>query len=182
MTLVGGTAPAGSSYTRNVLMGRDAQQRAIGQLISGARLGQGGALLLVGEPGAGKTALLRHASDDIADMGVLRAVGNESEREIPFGGLSLLLRPALELIDRIPGPQAEALEAALALRPGRGADRFAVGAATLSLLCRYAETRPVAVFVDDLHLWDRPSSEALAFAAHRLAVGPGRAAGHGQDR
>ena len=99
-------------------------------------------------------------------------MGNESEREIPFGGLSQLLRTALELIERIPGPQAAALEAALALRPGRGADRFAVGAATLSLLCRYAETRPVAVFVDDLHLWDRPSSEALAFAAHRLQSDP----------
>lgn len=155
-----------------MLIGREPERQIVDRLVAGARVGQGGVLVITGEPGVGKTALLQDAAGRIADMCVLHAVGSESEREIPFGGLSQLLRPALDQMDRIPAPQAEALGAALALRPGRAADRFAVGAATLSLLCRWAETRSVTVFVDDLHLWDRPSAEALAFAAHRLSADP----------
>jgi len=155
-----------------VLIGRESERQIVDRLVAGARVGQGGVLVITGEPGVGKTALLQDAAGRIAGMSMLRAVGSESEREVPFGGLSQLLRPALDQMDRIPGPQAEALGAALALRPGRAADRFAVGAATLSLLCRWAESRSVAVFVDDLHLWDRPSAEALAFAAHRLTADP----------
>ncbi|HEY4569179.1 MAG TPA: LuxR C-terminal-related transcriptional regulator, partial [Kribbella sp.] len=107
---------------------------------------------------------------------ILRARGAEAEREVPFAALHQLLRPALSSLDRIPGPQQSALESALALgsRPeaGNSADRFAVGAATLSLLCRYAEDAPLALIIDDAHLLDRPSAEALLFAARRLVADP----------
>ncbi len=109
-------------------------------------------------------------------MRVLRATGLESEREVPFGMLLQLLRPALGALDGIPSIQADALAAALALpRPSASLDspdRFTIGAAVLSLLCRYAEDGPVAVVVDDLHLADTPSATALTFAARRLAADP----------
>ena len=96
----------------------------------------------------------------------------EAEQEVPFGGLLQLLRPALAELDRIPPPQRRALAAALALSEDAAGDRFAVGAATLSLICRYAESSPVALVADDVHLLDRPSAEALLFAARRLVADP----------
>jgi DNA-binding CsgD family transcriptional regulator len=155
-----------------VLIGRASERQALERLISGARIGQSGVLVITGEPGVGKTALLDYAVDAATGMGLLRAVGSESEREVPFGGLLQLLRPALGLLDQIPEPQADALAAALALRPGRAGDRFAIGAGTLSLMCRYAEERPLAIVIDDLPDLDRPSAQAVAFAAHRLMADP----------
>src|SRR5438132_6236167 len=119
------------------------------RLLADARLGRSGVLALVGEPGIGKTALLEHAAASAAGMRVLRARGIESEAQVPFGGLLELLRPALGAVDRIPPPQADALQGALALRPGSAQDRFAVGAATLSLLAAHADEGPLLVLVDD---------------------------------
>jgi len=157
-------------------VGRDAEQQAIDQLFAAARLGTSGVLAVSGEAGAGKTALLRHAESSLGDMRVLRATGIEAEREIPFAMLLQLLRPALDQLGTIPTAQADALAAALALPGSSGAaapvDRFAVGAGLLSLLCRYAEDCPLAVVVDDLHLADAPSIEALVFAARRLDADP----------
>jgi DNA-binding CsgD family transcriptional regulator len=156
-----------------MLVGRTPEVRTIGRLVAGARLGQAGALAILGEPGIGKTALVDHVVTDLADgFALLRATGTETEQDLAFAGLSQLLRPALGLLDQIPAPQADALATALALRTGRPGDRFAIGAATLSLLCRYAEQAPVTVIVDDLHLLDRPSAEALIFAARRLHTDP----------
>ncbi|WP_090004047.1 ATP-binding protein [Lentzea albidocapillata] len=155
-----------------MLIGRESERRQVERLVASARLGHGGALAVTGEPGVGKTALLRFAAGCATGMHVLQAAGSEPEREIPFGALHQVLRPALDRLDEIPGPQAQALSVALALRSGPAVDRFAVGAATLSLLCRFAEDRPVAVLLDDLHLVDRPSADALAFAARRLAADP----------
>ena len=139
-------------------------------------------LAVIGEAGIGKSALLGYAEEQAGGMNVLRARGVQSEAQIPFAGLFELLRPALAWIDRIPGPQADALESALALRPARDQDRFAVGAATLSLLAAYADEAPVAVLVDDAHWLDGSSADALLFAFRRLvadpvAVDPGRAGG-----
>ncbi|WP_246293166.1 AAA family ATPase, partial [Lentzea indica] len=153
-------------------MGRESERRQIERLVASARIGHGGVLAITGEPGVGKTALLHCAAECATGMNVLWAAGSEPEREIPFGALHQVLRPALDRIDEIPAPQAQALSVALALRPGTTSDRFAVGAATLSLLCRFAEDRPVAVLLDDLHLFDRPSADALAFAARRLVADP----------
>ena len=126
----------------------------------------------MGEAGIGKTALLDYAAQQAEGMQVLRARGVESEAQIPFASLLELLRPAVPMLERIPRPQAVALEGAFALRPGPSQDRFAVGAATLSLLAAYAEQGPVAVLLDDVHWLDDSSAQALLFAFRRLVADP----------
>ncbi|TQN42740.1 regulatory LuxR family protein [Blastococcus colisei] len=155
-----------------MLVGRDHERRLIDGLLSAARIGQSAVLVLVGEAGIGKSTLLEDAAAAATGMRQLRATGTESEAEVPFGALLQLLRPALVHLDRIPPPQADALASALALRKSPGGDRFAIGAATLSLLSRFAEDQPVALLVDDAHLLDRPSAQALVFAARRLTADP----------
>jgi len=155
-----------------MLRGRDPERQEIEQALSRARSGISATLVLVGEPGIGKTALLGYAAERAAGMQLLRARGVESEAQIPFGSLLELIRPALTLLGKIPEPQAAALEGALALRSGTGHDRFAVGAATLSLLAAYAEQAPVAVLVDDAQWLDGSSAQALLFAFHRLLADP----------
>jgi DNA-binding CsgD family transcriptional regulator len=155
-----------------MLVGRDHEQRALARLLDNARAGHSGVLAIVGEPGIGKSALLAYAEEQATGMQVLRARGVQSEAHIPFGGLFELLRPALPLIDQIPGPQAAALESALALRPASAQGRFAVGAATLSLLAAYSDAAPAAVLVDDAHWLDGSSADALLFAFRRLVADP----------
>jgi DNA-binding CsgD family transcriptional regulator len=155
-----------------MLLGRDHERHQIEQALALARSGTSATLALVGEPGIGKTALLDYAAERAAGMRLLRARGIESEAQIPFGSLLELVRPALMVLDKIPEPQAAALEGALALRPGTGHDRFAVGAATLSLLTAYAEQAPVAVLVDDAQWLDTPSAQTLLFAFRRLVADP----------
>ena len=168
-----------------MLVGRLAEQQALDRLVAAARLGTSGVLAICGEAGVGKTALLDDAVSRLTETRVLRATGHESEREVPYAALLQLLRPALGSLGGIPPRQADALAGALALPrgdhgaedeadPDRGdaSDRFAVGAAVLSLLCRYAEDGPVAAVVDDLHLVDPASANALVFAARRLAADP----------
>ena len=155
-----------------MLLGRKDERLALDRLFAQARSGRSGVLALVGEPGIGKTALLEHAAVSADGMRVLRARGIESEAEIPFAGLAELLRPTLGAIDRIPAPQATALAGALALGPAHPQDRFAIGAATLSLLSASAEEAPLALLVDDAHSLDRSSAEALLFAARRLLADP----------
>jgi len=129
-------------------------------------------LALVGEVGVGKSVLLDHAADGAKGMNVLRARGIQSEAHIPFAGLFELLRPALGHLDRLSPPQREALEGALALRPARAQDRFAVGAATLNLLAAFSEEAPLLVLVDDAHWIDGSSADALLFAFRRLIADP----------
>jgi DNA-binding CsgD family transcriptional regulator len=155
-----------------MLLGRDGERRAVGRLLADARVGHSGVLALVGEAGIGKTALLDDAAAQADGMQILRARGIESEAAVPFAGLLELLRPALRALERVPAPQAAALQVALALRPGGAADRFAVGAATLSLLAAYAEQGPVLALVDDAHWLDPPSADALLFAIRRLLADP----------
>jgi DNA-binding CsgD family transcriptional regulator len=155
-----------------LLLGREFERQTLDRLLADARLGRSGVLALVGEPGIGKTALLDQAAANADGMRVLRARGVESEAEVPFGGLLELLRPALGAVDQIPGPQAEALSGALALRPAKAGDRFAIGAATLSLLAAFAEHEPLLVLIDDAHSLDPSSSETLRFAFRRLLADP----------
>lgn len=151
------------------LVGRAQELARIEALLDGARLGTSGALVLTGGAGIGKTTLLRRARELAAgDMLVLRAEGIEQEAELPYAGLSDLLRPALPALDAIPEVQASALRAALALERGDEARRFAVPAAVLSLLSAAAEERPVLVTIDDARWLDEESFEAIAFAARRL--------------
>ncbi|HTZ29881.1 MAG TPA: AAA family ATPase [Streptosporangiaceae bacterium] len=155
-----------------MLLGRDHERQEIEQALARSRSGASAVLALVGEPGIGKTALIDYAASRAGGMQLLRARGIESEAQIPFGSLLELIRPALVLLDKIPQPQAVALEGALALRPASAQDRFALGAATLSLLAAYAEQAPVAVLVDDAQWLDGSSAQALLFAFRRLVADP----------
>jgi DNA-binding CsgD family transcriptional regulator len=151
-----------------VLYGRDAERALIGALLDAARASRSGTLVLRGEPGVGKTALLEDARERAADMHVLTARGVESESELPFAGLHQLTRPALHLIERLPGPQAGALQGALGLAERAGDDRFLISAACLTLLAELAERRPVLCLIDDAQWLDRSSTDALLFVARRL--------------
>src|SRR5262245_50296136 len=151
-----------------MLYGRDVERAQIGALLEDARASRSGALILRGEPGVGKTALLDDARERAADMRVLWARGVESESELPFAGLHQLVRPALDLLDRLPAPQASALRGALGLAERGGDDRFLISAACLTLLSELAERRPVLCLVDDAQWLDVPSADALLFVARRL--------------
>lgn len=129
-------------------------------------------LALAGEAGSGKSVILEFARERADGMCILRARGIQSEAQIPFACLFELLRPTLDHLDRLAPPQREALESALALRPARSHDRFAVGAATLALLASQAEEAPVLVLIDDAHWIDRSSADALLFAFRRLLADP----------
>jgi DNA-binding CsgD family transcriptional regulator len=157
-----------------MLLGRGRELDAIETLLSRARFNESTVLVVTGEVGIGKTALLESAADLAREKGmrVLRARGIESEARVPFAALLELLRPALGALERIPEPQATALESALALRTAVADDRFAVGAATLALLAAYAEDAPVAVLLDDAHWLDGSSADALLFAIRRLIADP----------
>jgi DNA-binding CsgD family transcriptional regulator len=157
---------------RLMLLGRDRELAEIEAALASARSGSTAVVALVGEPGIGKTALLDHAAQRADGLQLLRARGIESEAQIPFASLLELLRPALGLLASIPEPQAVALEAALALRPASARERFAVGAATLSLLAAYAEDCPTAILIDDAHWLDASSAQALLFAVRRLVADP----------
>jgi DNA-binding CsgD family transcriptional regulator len=155
-----------------MLLGRDLERHRVNAALERARAGASDVLAVIGEPGIGKTVLLEDAAAHAGGMRLLRARGVESEARIPFASLFELLRPALGTLGRIPAPQARALEGALALRATEAHERFAVGAATLSLLAAHAEEGPVLVLVDDAHWLDDSSAQALLFAIRRLIADP----------
>lgn len=151
-----------------MLFGRDSEKRALDQLLADARDGHGGALLLHGVAGSGKTALLDHAAAAAGEALVLRAAGVQMEADLPYAALHMLLRPVFDGIDALPQPQAAALRSAFGLGPAAEANRFTVGLATLTLLAERAESRPVVCLVDDAQWLDLPSFHALLFAARRF--------------
>jgi DNA-binding CsgD family transcriptional regulator len=151
-----------------MLFGRELESARIDDVLDAARQRRSGALVLRGEAGIGKTALLDAAVDRANDMRVVRALGVESEVEIAFSGLHELLRPAFPLLDTLPAGQAVALRAALALGAEEVAERLAVFGGALSLLAAVAEDQPVLCVVDDAHWLDDASAAALTFVARRL--------------
>jgi DNA-binding CsgD family transcriptional regulator len=151
-----------------VLVGRREELRRIGGLLAAVKRGRSGALVLVGEPGIGKSALLEETVRRARGVRVLRASGVESEGELPYAGLLTLSRPIAGLVPSLPEPQAQALTAALALGPAPPADPLAVCAATLGLLAAAAEDEPVLAVVDDAQWLDAESAQAIGFAARRL--------------
>jgi DNA-binding CsgD family transcriptional regulator len=151
-----------------MLYGRGEQLAAMDRLLEGMRSGRAGSLVLRGEAGIGKTALLDAAEEKAAGARVLRVTGVESEAELPFAGLHALLRPVLDEIGVLPERQAVALRGAFGMAEAAVADRFLVGLGVLSLVAELAEGRPVLCLVDDAQWLDRASADALVFAARRL--------------
>ncbi|RKS07136.1 regulatory LuxR family protein [Nocardiopsis sp. Huas11] len=153
-----------------MLRGRDDETARIDTVLAAARSGRSGALVLRGEAGIGKSTLLDHAEREAvaADMRVLRGAGVESESDLPYAGLHLLLGRATAHIDALPEPQARALRGALGLADSPAPSRFLVGLAVLTLLAELAADGPVLCLVDDAHWLDRESAEALLFATRRL--------------
>ncbi|MEV5570907.1 AAA family ATPase [Spirillospora sp. NPDC052269] len=154
-----------------MLYGRDTEQTRIAELLDDARdNGRSGALLLRGEAGIGKSALLEWAAQTCAHARVLRATGYEAEQSIAFGGLNQMLWPVRDRVDALPGTQAEALRTALGLADGGQGDRFGVGLGLLTLLADLAGDGPALCLVDDAQWLDAASVDALLFAVRRLAA------------
>ncbi|MFC5749619.1 helix-turn-helix transcriptional regulator [Actinomadura rugatobispora] len=156
------------------LHGRAGEAAAIDRLLDGAAGGRSGALVLRGEAGIGKTALLELAAARAAGKGmrVLRGTGIENETGMPYAGLHLLLGGELDRIDALPGPQAGALREVLGMGGGGDGDRFLAGLALLTLLADLAEERPLLCLVDDVQWLDSASAEVLLFAVRRLEAEP----------
>ncbi len=153
-----------------MLYGRGTERAAVDRLLAAAGGGRAGALVLRGEPGIGKSALLDAAADAAAGWRVLRAAGVESEARLPHAVLSQLLAPVLGELDGLPGPQRAALERTLGLADGPAGNRLLVGLAVLTLLGDLAERQPVLALVDDLQWADPESAAVLRLAARRLGA------------
>jgi DNA-binding CsgD family transcriptional regulator/tetratricopeptide (TPR) repeat protein len=147
------------------LFGREREREILDRLLGG---GRGGVLVVHGEAGVGKTALLEYAIEAGGGYRVARTSGVEAEMEFAFAALQQLCSPFLDLLDRLPRPQHEALQVAFGLTSGSAANPFLVGLAVLGLLSEAAEDQPVLVVVDDAHWLDQASARALAFVARRL--------------
>ena len=155
-----------------MLLGRLPERAALSQLLDSARAGRSGVLVMRGEPGVGKTALLDWAIESAAGLRMARVAGVESEMELAFAALQQLCAPMLDKLEGLPDPQRDALGVAFGLTTGAAPDRFLVGLAVLSLLSEVAEQQPLLCVVDDAQWLDRASAQALAFVARRLLAEP----------
>jgi DNA-binding CsgD family transcriptional regulator len=152
--------------------GRSSESELLDRLLDDARGGRSAVLVIRGEAGVGKTALIRHAIDRASGFRVAQVSGVESERELPFAGLHQLGAPFLDRIDALPAPQQDALRVALGLCSGAAPDRFLVGLAALTLLAEVAEEQPLLCLVDDLQWLDEATGQVLGFVARRLLAEP----------
>src|SRR4051812_25690170 len=152
------------------LLGRRRECQTIDGLLDAVRRGESQALVVRGEPGVGKTALLEYAIDSAPELRVVRAFGIESEMELAFAGLQQLCASMLDRLECLPGPQRDALGTAFGLRAGETPDRFLVGLAALGLLSEVAGEQPLLCVVDDAQWLDRASAQALGLVARRLVA------------
>ncbi|MFI6579639.1 ATP-binding protein [Embleya sp. NPDC050493] len=157
-----------SGTPRRALRGRHGECGALNHMIADAKAGRSQVLVLRGEAGVGKSALVEYLVESATGCQVLRAVGVESEMELAFAGLHQLCMPVMEHLDRLPDPQRDALAIAFGLSVGSAPDRFMVGLAVLSLLAEVAEEQPLVCVIDDAQWLDRVSAQTLAFVARRL--------------
>src|SRR5580658_4432776 len=155
-----------------MLLDRLPERAALGGLLEAARAGCSGVLVVRGEPGVGKTALLDWAVGSAAGLRVARVAGVESEMELAFAALQQLCAPMLDRLAGLPDPQREALGVAFGLTTGAAPDRFLVGLAALSLLSEAAGQQPLLCVIDDAQWLDRASAQTLAFVARRLLAEP----------
>jgi predicted ATPase len=154
------------------LRDREPERAVLNQFVAGVRTGEGKALVLRGEPGVGKTALLDELAGQAAGCRVVRAAGVQSEMEFAFAGLHQLLAPMLNRAERLPAPQRDALRTAFGISAGPPPDQFPVALAVLSLLAEVATDQPLVCVVDDEQWPDQASAQALGFVARRLAADP----------
>jgi hypothetical protein len=152
------------------LVGRRGECDVLDRLIEGVRAGRSRVLVVRGEPGVGKTALLEYLLEQASGCRVLRTAGVQSEMELAFAGLHQSLAPVLDRVERLPVPQREALRTAFGVSVGSAPDRFHVALAVLGLLSEVAEEQPLICLVDDEQWLDRASRQVLAFVARRLEV------------
>ena len=152
------------------LWGRRRECDVLDRLLDNVHAGESQALVVRGEPGVGKTALLDYLAEHASGCRVVRATGVESEMELAFAGLHQLCAPMLDRLPRLPGPQRAALRRAFGLGPGSAPDRFLVALAVLSLLSDVAEEQPLICLVDDEPWLDHASAQVLGFVARRLAA------------
>ena len=163
----GDSAPGGL-----VLHGRREECAVLDRLLEDARAGRSGVVVLRGDAGIGKTALLEYAVASASDLRVLRAVGVEAEMQLAFAALHQLCVPLLDRLDGLPGPQRDALATTFGLSEGAVPDRFFVALAVLGLLSEAAEVRPLVCVIDDAQWLDQASAQALAFVARRMLAEP----------
>jgi DNA-binding CsgD family transcriptional regulator len=155
-----------------MLLDRLPERAALSGLLEAARAGRSGVLVMRGEPGVGKTALLEYAIESAAGLRVARVAGVEAEMELAFAALQQLCAPMLDKLEGLPDPQRDALGVAFGLKRGAAPDRFLVGLAALSLLSEVAEQQPLLCVIDDAQWLDRTSAQTLAFVARRLLAEP----------
>src|ERR1700678_933054 len=153
-----------------MLLDRLPERAALSQLLGAARTGRSGVLVIRGEQGVGKTALLDWAVESAAGLRVVRVAGVESEMELAFAALQQLCAPMLDQLGGLPDPQREALGVAFGLNTGAAPGGVLVGAAVLSLLSAVAERQPLLCVVDDAQWLDRDSALVLAFVVQRVLV------------
>src|SRR3954447_2217466 len=153
---------------RDGLRGRASECALLDDLVSGIRRGESRSLVLRGEAGIGKTALLEHLVASASDLTVVKTAGVQSDMELAFAGLQQLCGPLLDRLETLPAPQRQAMEGVCGLSDGRAPDRFLVGLAVLSLFSEVAERRPLLCVVDDAQWLDQSSALTLAFVARRL--------------
>ena len=164
--------PAPGPGRRASLRGRSSECALLDELVSAIGRSESRSLVVRGDAGIGKTALLGYLIESASDLTVLRAEGVESEMELAYAGLQQLFAPLLDRLGRLPGPQRQALEIVFGLSAGAPPDRFLVGLAILSLLAEVAEERPLLCVVDDAQWLDQASALTLAFVARRLLAEP----------
>jgi DNA-binding CsgD family transcriptional regulator len=160
------------NHVSSGLLGRQVECAVLERAIAAVRDGQSRVLVVRGDPGMGKSALLAHAADAATGVRVIRAGGVESEMEFAFAALHQVCSPLLGRLGRLPVPQRDALETVFRLRDGAAPDHFLVGLAVLSLLSECADDGPLLVVIDDTQWLDRASARVLAFVARRLPAGP----------
>ena len=165
-----GTAKWPTSSSMRSFVGRDAELGKLEELLATVRAGGSAALVVRGEPGIGKSALLEQLIPSASGLRVVHAAGVEGEVDLPYAGLHQLCRPMTDGITALPQPQSEALQVAFGLSTGEAPDRYTVGLAALSLMSEVAATQPVVCVVDDAHWLDPETTRALAFVARRLGA------------
>src|SRR4051812_14367279 len=152
------------------LAGRYTECQVLDRLVEAVRAGESRALVVHGEPGVGKTALLDYLAGHAPGCRVVRAAGVQSEMELAFAGMHQLCAPMLDRPEALPLPQRDALRTAFGMNAGPAPDRFLIGLAALSLLSHVAEEQPLVCLVDDEQWLDHASAQVLAFVARRLGA------------